>query len=1432
MPQTGADILDAAVEVYRRFEEKAFASQSLTLDETKALIHRLLLDSYQGQTITLIIDALDECDRETRQDLLDFLVSLVITPTTMKVFVSSRDDRDIVHELQKYGNLHLSSERNSGDIDLYVRLETCRLVSKGSLLRGSSRKEELRNKIIFELTANAHGMFRWASLHIQELYRQATDAAIEERLAKMPRTLEGLYQEILAKIETRDAVADREVARKAFRWLLCAQEQFKSDVFLAMVSGAKDVSTATISRDQLLELCNNMVLFDETLDAFRFSHLSVREFFEGEHAYQITTAHALAAEQCLLNLDDIPSVIMPLTPVMRYSFSFWAHHAKYADHEERQSRLSLILTKFFSGEGNHSSPFSRWHDRLSCKRYDADLDEKHEFNAALSYMPFAMLVICVFDLSGVLSPERWTQLARARPRNLNGATHDELIIRYDSIQILQWQFDVGVAFNWTLKHVKIAAGSMRNSVRVMSFLLERLASDIRVTEEVVQTAASNLVCGDIILSHLLEKRGREINITGDIIKAAVRNSRRGVESTSLLLKHYKSQITPEIVSAAIQNRADVVKLLLDERGDEIEISADMILAAATDTLRLDKSVLPLLLDTRRGQINITKEFLMSIASSRNCDKDLMEMLLEVCEDEVKITAELFDAVGKNPRHRIEVMMLLLGRFGTKSQIPTNFMENVVHRFSGTIVRKFIETHGDALEVNTKIFKAAVQNHHHGGNVAAVLLEEYGDDIKITEDIMEAIFDNQYCGDKIMGVFLDKYPHEIRITEKFVKMAAASRCSGMMALILNKCGEKVCITDELIASCYSATGIQAIITRRKEYKLQVTEHVLIQAARQGKGRRTRRTGDLLLPLLLEWRLEEVRHRLTEDIVIAAANNPSNGVRFITLLIDKCGDDIVITTSVLQAAASNTRCGDRLVAVLLERYGDSIRITESIVEAAVKITGVGGKVMKLLFAARGDRIPIPEKVLVHTCANCFTYEIIQMLLDRRGDHIQITEKAVGVAVQNPWCGTEILELFLERYADGVPLTEEIISLAAGNERCGDKIMSLLLKERDNIPITGAVLFAAAHNSTSGHRVMAVIIDTLGKLDEKNHQLSTALGEALYEASRLGHEETVGVLLDNNADALAQGGLENNALYAASLGGYSKVVQMLLQHNANVNTQGGQFGNALQAASFRGHYKTAELLLENGADPSCDSGYFGGSTQAAAAGGHDEILSLLHGKYSVCLDSRNSQFGRTALSYAAGGGHSSVVQLLLADPNVSPWSIDPLGRTPLFFAAQNGHAEAVSTLAERDPSVVDWKDRYGSTALSVAARRGHVEVVRNLLDTYEVDINSRDCFGRIPLSWARRRGLADVSLLLETAKNGNLSREDFFLGDTDSQLSYEHAASGTPLDLVCDICTLSIPENDTCYHCSDCNGGDFDMCKDCFDNCGSCLVASHELTRMLAE
>jgi len=107
----------------------------------------------------IFIDALDECNPETRSDFIDALERILQTSKNIvKIFISSRNDQDIVFHLKHRLNLEISSNRNCDDIANFVEAETRRLIQKGKLLRYSMSRKEMEELIIHQVIKGASGM--------------------------------------------------------------------------------------------------------------------------------------------------------------------------------------------------------------------------------------------------------------------------------------------------------------------------------------------------------------------------------------------------------------------------------------------------------------------------------------------------------------------------------------------------------------------------------------------------------------------------------------------------------------------------------------------------------------------------------------------------------------------------------------------------------------------------------------------------------------------------------------------------------------------------------------------------------------------------------------------------------------------------------------------------------------------------------------------------------------------------------------------------------------------------------------------------------------------------------------------------------------------------------------------------------------------------
>lgn len=141
---------------YERRKENSAGDFPRTLDEKDCL--KLILMLTADNPATIVIDALDECDPKRRYKLLNGLRIIVQQSVNLvKIFVSSRDNRDIISQLDDVPTIFINASENSEDIQRFVESEVGRAINERRLLYGKV-EAELRARIIGVLTAGAQGM--------------------------------------------------------------------------------------------------------------------------------------------------------------------------------------------------------------------------------------------------------------------------------------------------------------------------------------------------------------------------------------------------------------------------------------------------------------------------------------------------------------------------------------------------------------------------------------------------------------------------------------------------------------------------------------------------------------------------------------------------------------------------------------------------------------------------------------------------------------------------------------------------------------------------------------------------------------------------------------------------------------------------------------------------------------------------------------------------------------------------------------------------------------------------------------------------------------------------------------------------------------------------------------------------------------------------
>ncbi|KAH8653142.1 hypothetical protein BGZ60DRAFT_533332 [Tricladium varicosporioides] len=682
--QPGDPLLPPMVAAYKKREIEGFASGSLGIDESRTLI--LQLTDYYPLT-TIVIDALDECDPERRPDLLDTLeLILQESSSLVKVFVSSRRDHDIVLNLRDYPNLELSSEKNKDDISSFVTTETNNLIRRKKLLALSTNKEELKVEIIEQVTKKADGMFRWASLQLQSLCSVRTNEAIRERLGQLPPKLEDLYLELYETLTKTSADTDREITIGTFSWLLCAQRTLTSAEFLAALSTTPRQQFNHLTKEHILEMCANMVVFDPALDTFRFAHLSVREFLEKRPEYTREAANALAAETCLLDViraaenpvkrkclsnykQDFSNATLS-QGFTQYSTFYWAPLCQLAANRRTTGVLKDLLCHFLSNDSDPRSAVIAWASRVKEQLHDYSVgwDLRRRLQDSEAHNSQSLFIACCFDLPEIVRLQMNVVNSLV---NVRGKAALYIAVQYTSCKV------ISILINDKLMVIaeevlKAAAGNEKSGKELMRLLLEQRGTDVVITEGVLKAAAENRRSGKEVMRLLLEERGTDVVITKEVLKAAAGNKRSGEGVMRLLLEQRGTDvvITEGVLKAAAGNKRSgegVMRLLLEQRGTDVVITKE-VLKAAAGNWRSGEKVMRLLLEQRGTDVVITKEVLKAEAGNWRSGEEVMRLLLEQRGTDVVITKEVLKAASGNGQSWKELMRLFLEQRGTDGVI--------------------------------------------------------------------------------------------------------------------------------------------------------------------------------------------------------------------------------------------------------------------------------------------------------------------------------------------------------------------------------------------------------------------------------------------------------------------------------------------------------------------------------------------------------------------------------------------------------------------------------------------------------------------------------------------------------------------------------------------------------------------------------------------
>jgi Cdc6-like AAA superfamily ATPase len=138
-------------QLYEQKHREGFSSNKISSEECETLLIQLIQAYPQS---FLVLDALDECDQQLRGDLIEAFNRLVNTSKGLKIFISSRRDADLKHQLEKKSNVGIEATDNQKDISTFVA-ET---IQRNQEVRRIPIPKDLQDRIVETLLEKSGGM--------------------------------------------------------------------------------------------------------------------------------------------------------------------------------------------------------------------------------------------------------------------------------------------------------------------------------------------------------------------------------------------------------------------------------------------------------------------------------------------------------------------------------------------------------------------------------------------------------------------------------------------------------------------------------------------------------------------------------------------------------------------------------------------------------------------------------------------------------------------------------------------------------------------------------------------------------------------------------------------------------------------------------------------------------------------------------------------------------------------------------------------------------------------------------------------------------------------------------------------------------------------------------------------------------------------------
>ncbi|KAK1948821.1 hypothetical protein LY78DRAFT_751832, partial [Colletotrichum sublineola] len=298
----------------------------------------------QTKYVHIVLDGLDECDKEKQPkviNLLERMISKAFTSaaTICKVLVSSRIPSAVARKLKQKHIVSLSGEKKA--------------LEKAIAVYAAQRLRELKTRMNFkefelkelelQLESKADGMFLWARLVLNYLTNNlfVRKCEVIDAVNTLPRELKEFYGQILTKIISHFDQRSVSRLRSIMGWIAFAQRPLRKAELrsaLSFSAEAENVNIEELAPTYLFDMCTPLI--EERSDTtFAFIHVSVKEFLQSSESvvsldmFNQVQDRGLSIAACLLSgLEVFQSTTPSLDRRLRVLRGFHGLHVYASDY--------------------------------------------------------------------------------------------------------------------------------------------------------------------------------------------------------------------------------------------------------------------------------------------------------------------------------------------------------------------------------------------------------------------------------------------------------------------------------------------------------------------------------------------------------------------------------------------------------------------------------------------------------------------------------------------------------------------------------------------------------------------------------------------------------------------------------------------------------------------------------------------------------------------------------------------------------------------------------------------------------------------------------------------------------------------------------------------------------------------------------------------